>query len=205
MDRIQPKLIVLVRTIRWTEKDPSQVIFEFKINTTIIHTKLMPVFIIEMSTNKMERLDRNQWKQYQNMMIDSARFVDLLNGIEWEEGLSVETIQSVESYLSKGKDGQIGITGEGSLIDSSKDVNIPAAKSEAKGITISAARYASEDASILVHFAIAILEYSKLCIPLKAAKEKVESIRQEQIDYDRKKREQEQEVNFISLHLSISF
>lgn len=153
----------------------------------------------------MERLDRTQWKQYQNMMIDSAKFVDLLNGIEWEEGLSVETIQSVESYLSKGKDGQIGITGEGSLIDSSKDVNIPAAKSDVKGITISAARYASEDASILVHFAIAILEYSKLCIPLKAAKEKVESIRQEQIDYDRKKREQEQEVKFIAFHFSDNF
>ena len=70
-----------------------------------------------------------------------------------------------------------------------------------KGITISAARYASEDASILVHFAIAVLEYSKLCIPLKAAKEKVEALRQEKIDYDRKKREHEQEVylNFFFL------
>ena len=159
-----------------------------------------------MSTNKMERLDRNQWKQYQNMMIDSARFVDLLYGIEWEEGLTVETIQSVESYLSKGKDGQIGITGEGSLIESSKDVNIPAVKSidAPKGITISAARYASEDASILVHFAIAVLEYSKLCIPLKAAKEKVESIRQEQVDYERKKREHEQEVHLLNIKNAIN-
>lgn len=151
----------------------------------------------KMSTNKMERLDRSQWKQYQNIMQDSSKFVELLYAIEWEEGLPLETIQATESYLMQGKDGQIGITGEGSLIESSsKDVNIPAASkaNESKGITISAARYASEDASTLVHFAIAILEYSKLCIPLKAAKEKVESLRQEQIDYERRKKEQEQEI-----------
>ena len=63
-----------------------------------------------------------------------------------------------------------------------------------KGITISAARYASEDASTLVHFAIAVLEYSKLCIPLKQAKERVESLRQEQIDYEKRKQEHEAEV-----------
>ncbi len=96
----------------------------------------------------------------------------------------------------KGKDGQIGITGEGSLIESSKDVNIPALKSnsDTKGITISAARFASEDASVLVHFSIAILEYSKLCIPLRAGKERVDALRQEQADYERKKREHEQEI-----------
>ena len=41
----------------------------------------------------MERLDRNQWKQYQNIMQDAPKFVDLLYAIEWEEGLSIETIQ----------------------------------------------------------------------------------------------------------------
>ena len=64
------------------------------------------------------------------------------------------------------------------------DINIPAMKSvdqlTSKGITISAARYASEDASVLVHFSIAILEYSKLCIPLKAGKERVEALRLDQ-------------------------
>jgi hypothetical protein len=43
--------------------------------------------------SKMERLDKNQWKQYQNMMNDSGRFVELLHQIEWEEGLTPEVIQ----------------------------------------------------------------------------------------------------------------
>ena len=45
----------------------------------------------KLSTNKM--VDKGQWKQFQNMMMDSAKFVDLLYGIEWEEGLPIETIQ----------------------------------------------------------------------------------------------------------------
>jgi hypothetical protein len=43
--------------------------------------------------SKMERLDKNQWKQYQNMMNDSGRFVELLHQIEWEEGLAPEVMQ----------------------------------------------------------------------------------------------------------------
>lgn len=63
-----------------------------------------------------------------------------------------------------------------------------------KGITISGARYASEDAATLVHYAIAILEYSRLCGPLRAAKEKVESIRREMSENERRKQETESEV-----------
>ena len=69
----------------------------------------------------------------------------------------------------------------------------------AKGITISGARYASEDAATLVHYVIAVLEYSRLCTPLNLAKEKVELIKQEQLDFERKKLEKENEasVSFI--------
>lgn len=42
----------------------------------------------------MERLDKNQWKIYQNMMQDSNKFVDLLHNIEWEEGLPADIVQS---------------------------------------------------------------------------------------------------------------
>lgn len=63
-----------------------------------------------------------------------------------------------------------------------------------KGITISGARYASEDAATLVHYAIAILEYSRLCGPLRTAKEKVESIRREISENERRKQETESEV-----------
>lgn len=42
----------------------------------------------------MERLDRNQWKQYQNLMQDSGKFVELIYSIEWEEGLKQDISQS---------------------------------------------------------------------------------------------------------------
>jgi hypothetical protein len=35
----------------------------------------------------MERLDKNQWKKYQNIMQDSIKFVELIHSIEWEDGL----------------------------------------------------------------------------------------------------------------------
>ena len=44
--------------------------------------------------SKMERLDKNQWKLYQNMMQDSGRFVELMHQIEWEDGLSQEIMHS---------------------------------------------------------------------------------------------------------------
>ena len=68
----------------------------------------------------MDRLDRNQWKQYQNIMQDVQKFVELLHGIEWEEGFPQDVIQAVESYLTKTKDDQLGFSGEGFLPESTK-------------------------------------------------------------------------------------
>lgn len=132
-------------------------------------------------------------------MADTGKFCELLHTIEWEDGIHADVSSAVESYLAKGKDGQLGLTGEGSLLDNAKDVNIAASKSSdsqnLKGITISGARYASEDAATLVNYVIAILEYTRLCIPLKAAKDKVEAIKHEQSEFERRKMERENEVN----------
>ena len=43
---------------------------------------------------KNERLDRKQWKTYQNIMQDSSKFVELLYSIEWETGLPPDVSQS---------------------------------------------------------------------------------------------------------------
>jgi hypothetical protein len=37
-----------------------------------------------------ERLDRNQWKQYTALMADSGRFVDMLHGVNWQDGLNLD-------------------------------------------------------------------------------------------------------------------
>lgn len=40
--------------------------------------------------NKMERLDKVQWKAYQNMMQDAGKFVDMMHSVDWEDGLQAE-------------------------------------------------------------------------------------------------------------------
>ena len=84
-----------------------------------------------------ERLDRNQWKQYTAIMSDSGRFVDILHGIQWQDGLDLDiangdeqcsnersiiiSILAVESYIAKGRDGiSDGVSGEGSLLENAK-------------------------------------------------------------------------------------
>jgi dynein heavy chain, axonemal len=71
---------------------------------------------------------------------------------------------------------------------------LPDNPNNSKGITIAGARYASEDAATLVHYVIAILEYSKLCGPLKDAKSKVEKLKNEQAEYEKGLQEKEIEV-----------
>ena len=70
--------------------------------------------------NKTDRLDRSQWKLYQNLMQDCGRFVELVHTIEWEDGLKPDMTLIIENYFMKGKDGQLGITGEGTLLDNAK-------------------------------------------------------------------------------------
>jgi hypothetical protein len=116
------------------------------------------------------------------------------------QSLSLEI--AVESYLAKGKDGQLGITGEGLLLENPKDINVtPTKLSETekfKGITIAAARYASEDAATLVHYAIAVVEFTRQCGPLRQSKERVENLKKEIADYEHKKQERDNEVTFLS-------
>ena len=186
-----------------------------------------------------ERLDRNQWKQYTAMMADSGRFVDILHGIQWQDGLDLDiangdeqgsnecsliiSILAVESYIAKGRDGiSDGVSGEGFLLENAKGecpspsmfmssntdgfclgFHVPAARGGGGGtqenrITLAAARYASEEAAALVHYAIALIEYTKLCQPLKFAKQRVEKLKQDLLDAEQKQTEKENEVRCLA-------
>jgi hypothetical protein len=56
-----------------------------------------------------ERLDRNQWKQYTALMADSGRFVDMLHGVNWQEGLNLDVANGRDSYLLFEKDLMISL------------------------------------------------------------------------------------------------
>ncbi|CAF0936921.1 unnamed protein product [Rotaria sordida] len=150
-----------------------------------------------------ERLDRNQWKQYTALMADSGRFVDMLHGINWQDGLNLDVANAVESYIAKGRDGvSEGITGEGSLLENAKSFHVPAVRgssSQENRITLAAARYASEEAAALVHYVIALIEYTKLCQPLRLAKQKVEKLKQDLFEAEQKQLEKENEIQRLKM------
>jgi dynein heavy chain len=105
---------------------------------------------------------------------------------------------AVEVYIAKGRDGiSEGVSGEGSLLDNAKGFYVApvrGASSQETRITLAAARYASEEAAALVHYAIALIEYTKLCQPLRLAKHKVDKLKQELLEAEQKQLEKENEV-----------
>ena len=65
---------------------------------------------------------------------------------------------------------------------------------ERSGITVAAAKYASEDGATLVNYTIAIVEYTRLCGPLKAALEKQNELIREIEENERVQKEKDEQV-----------
>ncbi|CAL1527205.1 unnamed protein product [Lymnaea stagnalis] len=146
-----------------------------------------------------DRFDKAQWKSMQQTMSDSVKFVDMLHNLSWEDGLPSDVLTAVESYLACSKDGQLGVTGEGSLLDNAQDKQFIAVKQRSpspgarSGLTIAGAKYASEDCATLVHYTIAIVEYSRLCGPLKSSLERMHELEREIEENERLQKIQELE------------
>ena len=68
-----------------------------------------------------------------------------------------------------------------------------------RGITIAAAKYSSEDAATLVNYTIAIVEYTRLCGPLKTAIERMHELEREIEENARIQKEKEQAVSYLKL------
>ena len=68
------------------------------------------------------------------------------------------------------------------------------------GLTISGAKYASEDCATLVHYTIAIVEYTRLCGPLKSALERVHELEREIEENERLRQQQEEEVGLCGIY-----
>ena len=63
-----------------------------------------------------------------------------------------------------------------------------------RGITIAAAKFSSEDAAVLVQYTIAIIEFTRLCGPLKSALEKQHKLEREIEENERIAREKANKV-----------
>ncbi len=66
-----------------------------------------------------------------------------------------------------------------------------------KGISIAAAKYSSEDCATLVQYTIAIVEYTRLCGPLKASLERLHELEREIEENERMQREKEERVGCL--------
>ncbi|XP_055889445.1 dynein axonemal heavy chain 8-like isoform X4 [Biomphalaria glabrata] len=150
-----------------------------------------------------DKFDKTQWKSMQQTMSDSVKFVDMLHNLSWEDGLPSDVLAAVESYLACSKEGQLGVTGEGSLLENAQEKQFQAVKQRSPspgartGLTIAGAKYASEDCATLVHYTIAIVEYSRLCGPLKSSIERMHELEREIEENERQQKLQEQEKNPI--------
>lgn len=71
-----------------------------------------------------------------------------------------------------------------------------------KGITIASAKYSSEDCATLVQYTIAIVEYTRLCGPLKGALEKLHELEREIEENERLQKESQEEV-WLNLAISL--
>ncbi|XP_076466964.1 uncharacterized protein LOC143298129 [Babylonia areolata] len=147
-----------------------------------------------------ERFDRAQWKSMVQTMTESTKFVDMLHNVSWEDGLPTDVLQAVESYLAVSKEGQLGVTGEGSMLENASEKQFMAIKRSASpqgrnsGITISAAKYSSEDCATLVQYTIAIVEYTRRCGPLKASIERMHELEREIEENERLQKQAEAEA-----------
>uniref|UniRef100_A0A2C9K4Z2 AAA+ ATPase domain-containing protein n=1 Tax=Biomphalaria glabrata TaxID=6526 RepID=A0A2C9K4Z2_BIOGL len=151
-----------------------------------------------------DKFDKTQWKSMQQTMSDSVKFVDMLHNLSWEDGLPSDVLAAVESYLACSKEGQLGVTGEGSLLENAQEKQFQAVKQRSPspgartGLTIAGAKYASEDCATLVHYTIAIVEYSRLCGPLKSSIERMHELEREIEENERQQKLQEQEIRNAS-------
>lgn len=116
-------------------------------------------------------LEKEQWNAIVIAIGDSQRFLDLLNGLKWEDGLSTDAVNLILSKLA--------VPGK----------NIPVSSPEAGGgghadpksgtaaveglVTESMAQHAAESAANMFRFAVSIVEYNDSFKPYKIAAEQV--------------------------------
>ena len=116
--------------------------------------------------------EKEQWNAIVIAIGDSQRFLDLLNGLKWEDGLSTDAVNLVLSKLAiPGKN--IPVTGlEGSINGGHVDPKGQAAAVEGL-ITESMALHAAESAANMFRFAASIVEYNDSFKPYKIAAEQL--------------------------------
>ena len=116
------------------------------------------------------RMEKDQWMAIQLAIGDSQKFLDLLNSLKWEKGLSTDAVNLIESKL---------VTSRNSPTAAEPSGGDPAAANSTPPqrlslITVTMAKHAAESAATMCGFAVAIVEYHHSFKPYRVAIEKLQ-------------------------------
>ena len=111
------------------------------------------------------KMEKEQWLAVQSEIGDSQKFLDLLKRLKWEEGLSTDAVNLIESKLATSSTVSISSESDRQRSSSTND-----SSSGRKGlITVSMARHAAECAASMCEFATSIVNYSNSLKPYNLA------------------------------------
>ncbi|XP_028415382.1 dynein heavy chain 8, axonemal-like isoform X2 [Dendronephthya gigantea] len=134
------------------------------------------------------KMDRQTWKAIQTFMSDSQKFAEALHGVSWEEGLSDDIVRSVEPFFAKNELGELGKSLRSGTSKGNTSPGKHSPQTERRhsvGITVTAARYSSEDAVILVEYVLSLLEYTKKYKPYRKVLDYIAELSAEQEEHEK--------------------
>ena len=110
-------------------------------------------------------MESKQWLSIQQAMGDTQNFIDLINNLKWEEGLSSDAVNLIESKLATSR-----------VAEERSSPSVQAGSSQPELITARMAKHAAECVSVLFSFAVAIVIYTKSLKPFTIAAEKIKRL-----------------------------
>ena len=113
-------------------------------------------------SSETTRMEREQWLAIQQAIGDSQNFLELLNGLKWQDGLKTKAVHLIESKLATSHNTSV-----------SKVVSTPSTGDRKPLITVSMAKHAAECAATMCAFAVAIVEHHHSFQPYRLAVEKL--------------------------------
>eukprot|EP00118_Oscarella_pearsei_P013596 m.109954 g.109954 ORF g.109954 m.109954 type:complete len:5180 (+) comp37381_c0_seq5:135-15674(+) len=122
------------------------------------------------------RLDKDQWTSIQSQIGDPQKFVEAIQNVPWQEGLTTDLASLIETYLGNPSK-SIDVSSE--LKASRKAKKGSAGSSLLNVITLAAAKHASEDAAILTAYIKALLRYHNVYVPHKSNEIQLEDLHKE--------------------------
>ena len=109
---------------------------------------------------------KERWTAIKVAIADSQNFLDLVSGLNWREGLTIEAMNIIRANLSTGGGGG-GVGGGGGGGGSGKrgggDRRASIMPQQQQGlVSLSAARHAAEVVEIIFQFAVGMVRYTGL-------------------------------------------